>query len=185
MVRPQVADRGTTSRYGSYLWIHWISSRGQSTRGGLGVGLTTTHHKNKPVTKHMTDSLDKWHKWWSKDIRLGTWNVKSVYKAGSLVTVSKELSKYRLHLVGMQEVRWDVGATEPAGGYTFFYGKGNENRELGIRHGASSACGWRNDLQLWRVAANILNKQPRTKDKGWSSRLGVGRGANNPSLQKN
>jgi hypothetical protein len=38
-----------------------------------------------------------------------------------------------------------------------------------------------NGLQLWRVAANILNKQSRTADKGWSSRLGVGRGANNSS----
>jgi hypothetical protein len=28
-----------------------------------------------------------------------------------------------------------------------------------------------------RLAANILNKQPRTNDKGWSSSLGVGRGA--------
>jgi hypothetical protein len=32
-----------------------------------------------------------------------------------------------------------------------------------------------------RVAANILNKQSRTENKGWSSSLGVGRGANNPS----
>ena len=32
-----------------------------------------------------------------------------------------------------------------------------------------------------RVAANILNKRSRTVDKGWSSSLGVGRGANNPS----
>jgi hypothetical protein len=29
--------------------------------------------------------------------------------------------------------------------------------------------------------ANILNKQPRTADKGWSSNLGVVRGANNSS----
>jgi hypothetical protein len=36
-------------------------------------------------------------------------------------------------------------------------------------------------LQIWRVAANILNKQLRTADSGWSSSLGVGRGANNPS----
>jgi hypothetical protein len=36
-------------------------------------------------------------------------------------------------------------------------------------------------LQLWRVAANILNKQPGTNNKGWLSSLGVGRGANNPS----
>jgi hypothetical protein len=35
------------------------------------------------------------------------------------------------------------------------------------------------DLQICRVAANILNKQSRTADKGWPSSLGVGRGANN------
>ena len=34
---------------------------------------------------------------------------------------------------------------------------------------------------LWRVAVNKLNKQPRKTDEGWSSSLGVGRGANNPS----
>jgi hypothetical protein len=34
-------------------------------------------------------------------------------------------------------------------------------------------------LQIWMVAANILNKQSRAADKGWSSSLGVGRGANN------
>jgi len=28
---------------------------------------------------------------------------------------------------------------------------------------------------------NKLNKKPRTADEGWSSSLGVGRGANNPS----
>jgi hypothetical protein len=31
-------------------------------------------------------------------------------------------------------------------------------------------------FQIWRVAANILNKQSRTADSGWSSSLGVGRG---------
>jgi hypothetical protein len=39
----------------------------------------------------------------------------------------------------------------------------------------------RDGLQLWRLAVNILNKQPWTNDKGRSSSLGVGRGANNPS----
>jgi hypothetical protein len=29
-------------------------------------------------------------------------------------------------------------------------------------------------LQIWRVAANILNKQSRTANKAWSSGLGVG-----------
>jgi hypothetical protein len=32
--------------------------------------------------------------------------------------------------VGVQEVRWEGSGTEPAGEYTFLYGKGNENHEL-------------------------------------------------------
>jgi hypothetical protein len=57
-------------------------------------------------------------------MRLGTWIVRSLYGAGSLVTVSKELSKYRLDLVEVQEVRWEDGGTERAGEYTFFYERG-------------------------------------------------------------
>jgi hypothetical protein len=30
---------------------------------------------------------------------------------------------------------------------------------------------------IWRVAANVLTKQSRTDDKGWSFSLGTGRGA--------
>jgi exonuclease III len=64
-------------------------------------------------------------------LRFGTWNVRNMYRAGSLRTVAEEVSKYKLDLVGVQEVRWDRGDTEPAGQYTFFYGKGNQNHELG------------------------------------------------------
>jgi hypothetical protein len=46
--------------------------------------------------------------------------------------------------------------------------------------GGSSGCGWRNSLQQWRLAANILTKQSWTDNKGWPSSLGVGRGVNNP-----
>jgi hypothetical protein len=64
-------------------------------------------------------------------MRFGMWNVRSLYRAGSLMTVSRELSRYMLDLVGVQEISWEGGGTEPAGEYTFFYGKGNENHELG------------------------------------------------------
>jgi hypothetical protein len=50
---------------------------------------------------------------------------------------------------------------------------GTALRVLGLRMEGTASS--------WRLAANILNKQPRTNDKGWSSSLGVGRGANNPS----
>jgi hypothetical protein len=51
---------------------------------------------------------------------------------------------------------------------------------LSPRHGASS-----DDLQIWRVAANIWNKQSRIADKEWFSSLGVGRGANSSTERKN
>jgi hypothetical protein len=59
-------------------------------------------------------------------MRFGIWDVENLYRAGSLMTVAKDISKYKLDLVGVQQVRW-----EPAGEYTFFYAKGNENHELG------------------------------------------------------
>jgi hypothetical protein len=65
------------------------------------------------------------------DMRFGTWNVRSLYRAGSLRTVAEEISKYKFDLVRVQKVRWTGGGTEPAGEYTFFYGKRNENHELG------------------------------------------------------
>jgi hypothetical protein len=64
-------------------------------------------------------------------MRFGMWNVRSMYRAGSLRVVAEEISKCKLNLVGVQEVRWGGGGTEPAGEYTFFYVKGNENHELG------------------------------------------------------
>jgi exonuclease III len=64
------------------------------------------------------------------DMKFGTWNVRSLLRSGSLKTVSGELAKYELDLVGVQEVRWDKGGTELAGDYTFFYGNGNADHHL-------------------------------------------------------
>jgi hypothetical protein len=47
------------------------------------------------------------------------------------VIVAKTLSKCKLYLVGLQEVRWEGYGTAPGGESTFFNGKGNENHELG------------------------------------------------------
>jgi hypothetical protein len=41
------------------------------------------------------------------EMRFGTCNVKNMYRAGSLRAIAEEISKYKLDLVGIQEVRWD------------------------------------------------------------------------------
>jgi hypothetical protein len=65
------------------------------------------------------------------DMRFGMWNVRSLYRAGPLMTASRELARNKLDLVGAQEVRWEGGGTEPVGEYTFFCGKRNENHNVG------------------------------------------------------
>jgi hypothetical protein len=136
MAHPQAADGG-----GLQVWIVaanvsnkqlWTGDKGRSSS----VGLTDPHRKKISVTKFYKgpqtwmDSLNKRHELMKMDMRFGTWNVRSLHRAGSLMTVASEISKYKLDLVGVQ-VRWGRGGTEPADKYTFFYGKGNETHELG------------------------------------------------------
>jgi exonuclease III len=64
-------------------------------------------------------------------MRFGLWNVRSLYRAGSLMTVLRELSRCKIDLVGVQEVRWEGNGKEPSREYTFFYRKENDKHELG------------------------------------------------------
>jgi len=59
------------------------------------------------------------------EMKIGTWNVRSLHGGGSLKAAARELTRYKLDVVGMQEVRWDKGGTVRAGDYDSFYGKGN------------------------------------------------------------
>jgi len=42
-------------------------------------------------------------------MRFGTWNLRSLCKAGSPTATARELARYKLDLVGVQEVRRDKG----------------------------------------------------------------------------
>jgi hypothetical protein len=50
----------------------------------------------------------------------------------------------------------------------------NHVRWVPCHHGMArpQVADGRNGLQIWRVAANILNKQSLTANKGWSSSFG-------------
>ena len=45
-------------------------------------------------------------KQWKRDMTFGTWNVRRLYRSGSLTAAVRELSGYKLDLLGVQEVRW-------------------------------------------------------------------------------
>jgi hypothetical protein len=51
--------------------------------------------------------LDKRPELRKTDMRFGTWNVKRLYRAGSLIRVAKEIATNKLDLEGVQEVRWN------------------------------------------------------------------------------
>jgi hypothetical protein len=93
MARPQVADGRDTlqilrvaanilNKESRTADKGWFSSL------GFGVGLTTARRKNKLFTKDhkkprtWTDSLDKRPKRKKMNMIFGTWNVRSMYRAG-------------------------------------------------------------------------------------------------------
>jgi hypothetical protein len=51
--------------------------------------------------------------------------MRSLYRSGSITIVVRELARYKLDVVGVQEVGRDKGGTARAGYYAFFYGKGS------------------------------------------------------------
>jgi hypothetical protein len=58
------------------------------------------------------------------DMRFRLWNVSILYRAGSLMTVSRELARYKLDLVGVQEVRWEGSGTKTCMSIHIFLWKG-------------------------------------------------------------
>jgi len=60
-------------------------------------------------------------------MRFGKWNTRRLYGSGSLTTVARKLSMYKLDTVGVQEVMWDNGGTVTTVDYTFFLWKRKRN----------------------------------------------------------
>jgi len=56
-------------------------------------------------------------------MRFGAWNVRSLYRTGAFMAAARELARYKLDLVGVQEVRWDRESMVRAGDYNFFLWK--------------------------------------------------------------
>jgi exonuclease III len=66
-------------------------------------------------------------------LRIGTWNIRTLYKPGSLQYVLKEISRYNVDIMGLQEIKWPGSGNLKSRNMTvFFSGKNNGKHENGI-----------------------------------------------------
>ena len=106
---------------------------------GVGRGAKQLLTVKTYVTKYLqgklwtwTDTL-VWPKPQKRDLRFGTWNVRSLYRAVSLTAAARELARYKLVLVDVQEVRWHKGGAIREGDYNFFLWKRKQKSSIGNR----------------------------------------------------
>ena len=65
-----------------------------------------------------------------RDIKVGTWNIRSLYRSRTFQSMVGEVEKYRVEVVALQETRWAGEGSLNAGSYTLHYG-GSEIHSLG------------------------------------------------------
>lgn len=64
------------------------------------------------------------------DFVIGTWNVRTLYKPGAVTDLIKEVERYEMKCVALQEMRWDDSATTKISKTTIFSCKCEQNHQL-------------------------------------------------------
>jgi hypothetical protein len=99
------------------------------------------------------------------DMRFEIWNVRSLYRVGTLKTVARELAKHNLDLLVAQEVRWVGGGRQPTDDCTFCHGN-SANHRLGtgffIHKGIISAV---KRVEFISDRITVLNVHAPNEDK--------------------
>ena len=65
-------------------------------------------------------------------IRVGSWNVRTLYQAGKLQQVLREMENYKVELLCVSEARWiDSGKRTLSSGHTILYSGRSDNQHRG------------------------------------------------------
>jgi exonuclease III len=68
-----------------------------------------------------------------KELIFGTWNVRTLFKTGALLSLLSQLKEYRLAIMALQETRWQGKDIMDMKSHTLFYsGKEEGTREFGV-----------------------------------------------------
>jgi len=65
-----------------------------------------SHRKHRMFTETSVRTKQR-----KRDMTFGTWNVRSLYRAGSLTAAARELARHNLDLVAVQEGGWEKRGT--------------------------------------------------------------------------
>ena len=72
-----------------------------------------------------------------KPTRIGTWNILTLFQAGKSAIVANEMSRYKIEILGMTEVRWDnFGESKLQSGHTILY-SGHQTTQPVHTHGVA------------------------------------------------
>jgi exonuclease III len=64
----------------------------------------------------------------NKEMRFGTWNVRTLLQAGNMNAIAEELQRYKRDVAALQEICWKGKGIIRKLKYTMYY-SGNENRQ--------------------------------------------------------
>jgi exonuclease III len=102
------------------------------------VGVTTPPHKRTYVEK--TSKMPRMGlmnkrrlDYKEKEPIFGTWNVRTLFKTGALLSLLSQLKEYRLVITALQETRWQGKDIMDMKSHILFYsGKEEGRREFGV-----------------------------------------------------
>jgi exonuclease III len=112
-----------------------------------------------------------------KDLRLATWNVRSLYRPGGLRITINELSKYKIAKAAIQEPRWNKLTPQAftSNGYKIYTSSLANNHEFGkaflvdskFNHMVKNFTPINERLCIIRIKANnsLINIYAPTNDK--------------------
>ena len=66
-------------------------------------------------------------------MRVGCWNVRTMYTVGKAAQIAREMERYRLDLLGLSEMRWTgAGRIKMGNGYTMIYAGEEGEHQRGV-----------------------------------------------------
>jgi exonuclease III len=108
------------------------------TTSTWGDGLITRPHKKTLITKEKEEKMGqintmKTNRKRRKNLRLATWNVRSLYRPRGLRITISELRKYKIAIAAIIETRWNKLAQQAftSNGYNIYTSSLAHNHEFG------------------------------------------------------